>query len=74
MLREHAKEFRKVASIWFTNENGDNRIIARTDVNLHIEDEYCGDRSEIWIVQTNDRGIETARYNTRFIAEINWET
>lgn len=73
MLREHAKNFRKVSSIWFFNDAGDNRISVQKDVNLHIEDEYCGDRSEIWVVQTNDAGEETARYNVRFIAEIVWE-
>ena len=72
-LLGHCKENRKVSKIWINGANGDVTVKSDVNVNLHIEEEYLGDRSEIWVIQSDDAGREYKRYNTRFITEIEWE-
>jgi hypothetical protein len=72
-MQQHAKENRKVSSFWIQTEVPYRVVCAEPEINLHIEDEYCGDRSEIWIVDTDASGIEQRRYNTRYITEIIWK-
>jgi len=46
----------------------DNAKEGRT---LEYESEYHGDHSENWII-AKEAGEEVARYNTKFIQNINW--
>ena len=71
-MNDHTKENRKVSSFWIQTEVPYRIVCMKPEINLHIENEYCGDRSEIWIVDTDAFGVEKRRFNTRFITEIVW--
>ena len=72
-MKKHAKENRKISLFWLQTETAHRVVCAEPEINLHIEDEYCGDRSEIWIVDTDASGVEKRRFNTRFVTEIVWK-
>lgn len=66
-----------IESIWFMNENGDEKITVNynkdgwRDEKLYYTSEYYGDHSENWVIHEKG-GRELARHNTRFIASITW--
>ena len=52
------------------NETGQTLQCSSTkSLTMHVE--YMGDRTECWVVVTND-GAETARHNARMIESIVW--
>jgi hypothetical protein len=60
-----------VKSIWWQGPEGGNAQ-SRKNMQLIYHNEYMGDRTDEWILRV-ENGIETARYNVKYIETIIWE-
>ena len=61
-----------IASVHWAKDDGDERIVASDEIGLHMSATYHGDRDEFWIVQSDAKGNEVARHNTRYVESFVW--
>jgi hypothetical protein len=59
----------RIKGFWTGNQD---HFEAKDDLQLILQDEYCGDHCEWFIIRLQD-GKETHRYNLRYVETIIWD-
>ena len=63
---------RKVKDFWFITSTSESRISPKEGEQLIFHTEFHGQYDRDWILLVKN-GVEISRFNTSFIAEINFE-